>query len=109
MVNNFFHNTLPVEATNLAITGTKKCILGYRKFSTSIQNSVKTFSRDISASPIIQMFSYITEQAKKEANLQSTSSFKSRIKYNPESSIYHLNSSDTSIYFSKNKDYDLIL
>lgn len=81
-IKKFTNTTLPNELTNLAISGTKKCIIGYRNLSNSVNYSVKRFSRNVSSSPVIQMLSYIGKQAQKEADLESAS-FRDRIRVTP--------------------------
>lgn len=99
-VNNFTKNKLPQHLTNLAISGTKKCIIGYRFLS----NSVNHFGRNISKSPTIQFINYIKQQAIKEADCESNN-FISQIKVNtqPTPVISYKISQSTS------KDLDLAL
>lgn len=78
-VSDYVENTLPIKLTNIAISGTKRCIIGYRNITNSLNTSTKTFSRQVSSAPIIKFLSYINNQAKKEADLQSNS-FLARIK-----------------------------
>ena len=85
---DFIHNDLPVILTNKAVEGTKKCIVSYRKLSSSINNSIKVFSRNVSQSPSVKTLSFIINKAKQEANMQQNP-FLARIKINPNTLNYH--------------------
>lgn len=100
--DNFIQNTLPSKFTDVAISGTKKCILGYRSISNCLNQSTKTFSRNIASTPIIQVLSYINTQAKKEADLQSNS-FLSRIKVDVTTPNYSYYNSQN---FSKSNNFN---
>ncbi len=86
---NYIHNDLPISITKAAISGTKKCIVSYRRFS----NYLHSFKRSISTSSPIRTLSYILNQAKLEADSNSNPNqihnpFLSRIKVNPQTFEY---------------------
>lgn len=70
-MHNFIQKDLPVKLTNAAVSGTKRSILSYRKFTTLLNNNIQAFSRNISCNPAIRYLSYVKHQAEREAILQS--------------------------------------
>jgi len=83
----FIKNDLPISATNMAISGAKKCILSYRKLANSINGSLQSFSRNISSAPTVRTISYIVDKARQEADMQENP-FMARIKVNPNTYEY---------------------
>ncbi|HOZ54708.1 MAG TPA: hypothetical protein PK993_01495 [Clostridia bacterium] len=79
-INSFFKETVPTKLTTRAISGAKKCIIGYRNISNNLNSSAKLYYRNILSSPIIQVISYIKSQAKIEADLYSNFLIKSQTK-----------------------------
>lgn len=108
-IKKFNTEVLPVELTNLAIAGTKRCIIGYRTLANNLNYSSSIFSRKISALPAIQLISYVGTQAKQQADIHEIS-FRERIKVNNNPCI-----NSNNIYISTKprnqnlKDYDLSL
>lgn len=109
-IKKFNKEVLPVKLTNLAIAGTKKCIIGYRTLANNINYSSSTISSKISCLPAVQVISYVGTQAKQQADMHATS-FRERIKVNTNGYI----NSNNNIYMSTNpynqnlRDYDLSL
>lgn len=71
-IHSFIQKDLPVKLTNVAVSGTKRSILSYRKFTNFLNNNIQAFSRNISCNPTIRYLSYVKHQAEREAILQSS-------------------------------------
>lgn len=87
----FLKNELPTSLANLAISGTKKCIISYRSVS-------NRFTRNISTAKPIRTLSFIVEKAREEIDLEQNP-FLSRIKVNPYTFEYCNNNAAEKGYY----------
>ena len=85
---NYIRNDLPVSLTNVAVSSVKRCIVTYRKFTSTINGSVHLFTRTISSAPTIRTMASIINKAKIEADLQQNQ-FLARIKVDPNTNEYN--------------------
>ncbi len=84
---NYIKNDLPVSLTKAAVSGVKRCIVTYRKFTNTINSSFHSFTRTVSSAPTIRTLASIVKEAKMEADLQQNE-FLARIKVDPNTNEY---------------------